>query len=548
MLEKQSRKIKRMATLITILSKYGFKDVLARMNLKNGSAENSNAESPAAQTSVYVRIRMVLEEMGPSFVKLGQAFSNREDMLPKELIQELQNLQDNVEVAHLDIETILEDNLGTDYKNQFRYIDKTPLASASIAQVYRATLTSGEEVVLKVKRPKIDDVIEDDLLLMKDLARILTAYFDFAENVNLEQAVHAFEKSLLNELSLIKERENIERLAINFKNNSDTYVPKVYPYLSNNEVLFMEFIDGAKITNKEFHTENNLSSHALADKGLQLYLNQILEHGFFHADPHAGNILVMPDGRIVFIDLGAMGSIYHADQELLEDLILNLITKNVSKLVAILKKMAIRIEIKNEKKLHDDIAEILNMVNTSTLEDLKIYVLINKFKDILFENRIIMPDYFTLLVRGLALIESVGRTLNPEMNIIASVEPYVTKIVVKRISPQYLFNKGISKLGDLSQDVQNIPFEIRNILMLLNEGKLTVNSDIKDLQKTNSVIKSSSQDIVLAIILAANIIATALVLIADKEPKMGGMPILSILGFLFSIVLSILLFFKMMKK
>ena len=172
--------------------------------------------------------------------------------------------------------------------------------------------------------------------------------------------------------------------------------------------------------------------------------------------------------------------------------------------------MAIRIEIKDETKLREDLSSILAMVNTGHLEDLNIMVLVNKFKDILFENKVIMPDYFTLLVRGLVLIESVGRTLNPSMDLIKSIDPYVKKVIQKRLSPQYLFQKGISKLGDFSQDIQDVPAELRNILLQLNEGKLTFNTESKALQKTNILIQRGFLYVAGAIVAGALIIAAAL--------------------------------------
>lgn len=548
MLSKQQRKLKRMAALISILSKYGFKEVGVRITGKNIKSADIETETDSDNTSVYTRIRMVLEELGPTFVKLGQAFSNREDILPKEMIAELQSLQDKVEEADLDIHEILEDNFGEEYKKYFQSVDKKPLGSASIAQVYKAVLASGEEVVLKVKRPDINEVIEGDLLLMKDLIRILGTYFEFTDTLNLEEAINTFEKSLLNELSLVNERENIEKLAKNFKDNPNTYVPKVYPYLSNNEVLCMEFIKGAKITDKAFLEEHDINPTQLAEKGLQLYLTQILEHGFFHADPHAGNIMVMSDGRIVFIDLGAMGTIYPDDQELLEDLILNLITKNVSKLIAILKKMALRIEIKDERKLNADITEILKMVDATSLNDIKIEVMLDKFKGILYENKVIMPNYFTLLARGIVLIESVGRTLNPEMNITSSIEPYVSHIFKKRLSPQYLLNKGINKIAEITDDVQNIPVELRSVLLQLSEGNLVVNTKDKDSAKLQSSLKSSFNNLIIAIILAANMIGTAILLASDTKPLLFDISVWGLFSILTSGIIAAFLFLKAMRR
>lgn len=539
----QQQKVKRLSKLVSILSKYGFNEVLFKMNLKSEKTSTEDLEN-----SVYVRIRKVLEELGPTFVKLGQAFSNREDLLPKELITELQNLQDNTQFADLDIEQILEENFGENYQELFQKIETKPLASASIAQVYKAILKDGDKVILKVKRPKIEESIKGDLLLMKDLVKVLHTYFEFAENLNLEEAVITFEKSLISELSLNTERENIERFSQNFKDDNRIYVPKIYPYLCNNELLCMEFIEGAKITDFQFLKENNLDPKTIADTGLQLYLTQIMEHGFFHADPHAGNILVTKNGKICFIDLGSVGSIYHKDQELIEDLVMNLIMRNASQLVAILKKMAIKIEIKDEKKLQNDIQEILKLVDSTSLENLRIEVVVHKFKEILFENKVIMPNYFTLLARGIGLIESVGRTLNPEMNIVKSVEPYVLKIIKQRLSPKYLLDKGISKMGELGSDIYNVPIEIRNILHQLNEGKISIKTHNEDLQKTNHLIKSSVKDIILGLVLSANIIATAIVLLAKKPPLVLEIPVLAIFGLIFSVILVIILFLRTNRK
>lgn len=532
-----------MGTLMSVLSKHGFKDILARIGWGSDTSDAPNAAAEP-DASVYPRIRMAMEELGPTFVKLGQALSNREDILPAEMIRQLVQLQDRVELANMDIHAVLRENFGPDYTGFFRHIDPQPLASASIAQVYRADLVTGEPVVLKVKRPGIDVVIEADLLLMKDLARLLARYFDFAEDINLEQAVRAFEKSLLTELSMVHERENMERFAHNFKGDTLLYVPRVYPHLCTNEVLCMEFIDGAKITDADFYPKNNLQPAQIVEKGLQLYLRQILDHGFFHADPHAGNIMLLPDGRIVFIDLGAMGVIYPADQELLEDLILNLITKNVPQLVIILKKMAIRMEIRDETKVHNDIADILDMVNTSSLERIDITFLLQKFKDILLENRVVMPDYFMLLARGLVLIESVGRTLNPGMNLIKSVEPYVYRIIRKRLHPRYLLHK----LGDLGLDLQHFPAELRNIVRQLSSGNLKIQSDVRHLEPTNNAIKNGFREVSMAIVFGVILFASILLMGMGLGPQWHGIPVLAGCGFLGSGALALALVVRWMRK
>jgi ubiquinone biosynthesis protein len=515
LLQKQQLKLKRTATLISVFSKYGFKDVLARMNVQN---KEQIIADEVFNKSVYVRVRMALEELGPTFVKFGQAFAGREDLLPAELISELQKLQDQVNLEDFDLETVLAENLGENFKEHFFEISHIPLASASIAQVYNATLISGEKVVLKVKRPKIDKMIKGDLLLMKDLVNVLVTYFEFAENLNLEQGINTFEKSLLQELSFVNERENIERFAKNFKNDSRTIVPKVYPNLSNNDVLCLEFMEGFKITDFASIEKHNLSASNLADQCLELFLAQILEHGFFHADPHAGNILVSEEGKIIFIDFGATGTIFPSDRQFLEDLIINLVLKNVDQLVFNLKKVALKFEIKDEKKLKDQILEILNLVDSNSLKDIRLEILIEKFQYILFENKIVMPDYFILLFKGVTLIEGVGRLLNPEMDVIKSAQPYISKIMMQRLNPNYLIEKGLQKLTEFQNNLPNI------------------------------LLKQSVINLILAFILGTNIIATALISTSNLKPVLFGMPLLAVFEFLFSTVLSVILILRLLKR
>lgn len=545
MFQKQQLKFKRMGTLVSVLSKYGFKDILARMNVKN---KEQIVPEEIFNKSVYVRIRMALEEMGPTFVKFGQAFSQREDLLPKELTIELQKLQDNVLLENFDLEWVLSENLGENYKDYFSEISLEPLASASIAQVYRAQLISGENVVLKVKRPKIENIIKGDLLLMKDLVNVLNNYFEFAENLNLEQGINAFEKSLLAELSFVNERENIERFAKNFKNDDRTYIPKVYSNISNNDVLCLEYIDGFKITDFASLEKNNLVASTIADECLQLFLAQIIEHGFFHADPHAGNILVKADGKIVFIDFGAVGTIFPSDRAFLEDLIINLILKNIDQLVINLKKVAIKFEIKDEQKLKQDIQNILNMVDSNSLKDINLEKIIENFQSILFENKIIMPDYFILLFKGVSLIEGVGRQLNPEMDVMKSAKPYINKIMMQRLNPNYILEKAFHKLTEFQNNLQNVPAEFRAVLSDLNDGNLTFKTKSEELKNTNLIIKQSITSLILAFILSANIIATALLINSEIKPYILGLPLLAVLGFTFSTIIGIILILRLLKR
>lgn len=549
MFDKQQRKLKRSARLISVLSKYGFKDMLARMNTGNKQEqEPSDSDEVVSKGTVYERIRLVLEELGPTFVKLGQTFSNREDLLPPELIQELQKLQDKVDTVHMDVEEILENEFNISAGEHFQEIQKEPLATASIAQVYKAVLKDGSPVILKLKKPDVQAVIEDDLLLIKDLEKLVSAYSEIGEKLNLKQAISTFEKSLLEEVSLINEKENILHFARNFKNNKETYVPKIYEEFSNNNILCMEFIDGIKVTDKAALLAHGIDPVKVSEVGLRLFVSQILDYGFFHADPHAGNILVKKDGRIVFIDFGAVGKIQPNDKEILENLIVSFVAKNSHKIVRHLKKMAVSYEIPDERRFENDVEDILNFVHSSSLQDINVQVIINKMKDILKDNRLHMPDYFYLLFKGISLIEGVGRTINPDLDVVKSLHPYTKKIFTKKIRPKNLLKTGMDRMMNFTDNVDEIPKELRSVLQKLDDNKFTVSSEIKNIEKTNQLIKSSVINLILAMILGANIIATAIVFVSESGPRIGELSLVAVLGFVFSIILVLVLLLRVTRK
>lgn len=548
MFDKQQRKLKRSAKLISVLSKYGFKDMLARMNGGNREEIPANAEEIISKGTVYERIRLVLEELGPTFVKLGQTFSNREDLLPPELIQELQKLQDKVETVDLNVQEILENEFSIAVQDHFLSVDPEPLATASIAQVYRAVLLNGKEVILKIKKPDVQSLIEDDLLLIKDLEKLVSAYSEIGDKLNLRQAISTFEKSLLEEVSLINERENILQFRRNFKNNKETYVPEVYGEFSNNTVLCMEFIDGIKVTDQKTLLQHGIDPVAISETGLRLFVSQILDYGFFHADPHAGNILVKKDGRVVFIDFGAVGKIPPNDKEVLESLIVSFVAKNPHKIVRSLKKMAVTYQIPDERRFENDVEDILNFVHSTSLKEINPQAVMNKMKDVLKDNRLYMPDYFYLLFKGIGLIEGVGRTINPELDVVKSLHPYTKKILAKKISPKNIMKTGMDRMMSFTDNVDEIPKELRSVLQKLDENKFTVSSEIKNIEKTNQLIKSSIINLILAMILSANMIATAIVFVSEAGPRIGELSLVAVLGFIFSVFLMIVILLRITRK
>lgn len=545
MFDKQQRKLKRSAKLISVLSKYGFQDLLIRMNLSGNSTKTDSEKTN--QLDLYERVKLALEELGPTFVKLGQSFSNREDLLPAEFIIQLQKLQDRVETVDLDVKSILETELSINVDDYFQNIQIKPIASASIAQVYKAVLKDGTAVIIKIKRPDIDDVIEDDLMLLKDIVKLIDTYSEIGDQMNLKNAVFAFEKSLLEELSLINEKNNIQQFAYNFRSNKDTYIPKVYDDFCTNNILTMQFIDGIKVTDIEELKAHNISPITISEVGYRLFVSQILDYGFFHADPHAGNILITKDGKIVFIDFGAVGKIQPNDKEILENLIINFLAKNPRKIIKNLKKMSVFYDIPDERKFENNVTEILNYVHSASLKDINVAEILNKMKDVLKENRLIMPDYFYLLFKGISLMDGVGRSINPDLDIVKSLKPYTKKIFFKKINPENIAKDGFDKMSNFADSVSEIPEELRSILSQINDNKFSINTEIKNFDKIDQLIKSSIINLILAILLASNIIATA-ILCPFPINSISNIGLIPVLLFGFSVLLTLILLVRLLRR
>ncbi|ERJ61293.1 ABC1 kinase family protein [Sphingobacterium paucimobilis] len=491
---RQKSKLMRAAKLISILGKHGFEDLKSKITNKEETP--SSADTTGDQIPLfYERIRRVIEELGPTYVKFGQTLSTREDLLPPPLILELKKLQDNVAPAAIDIRSWLENELQTDdLSHIFEQIDEQPFASASIAQVYKATLSNGDLVILKVKRTGIREMVTADLLLLKDIISLLIDYYPLVREINLPDIFEAFEKNIMEELSFQHELKNIQQFARNFSEERRIKCMQAYPELSTDSLLCISRIQGFRITDSTSIKSHQLDPECIIDTGLDLYLTQVLEHGFFHADPHPGNILVTPSGHLAFIDLGAMARLLPKDKEHLENFILYFINKDVDNLIRTIKRMSLRIHIKNEKILERDIHAMFDMIAAQSLQELDVKAVFSRFSKILNQNDILMPDHIYLLVRGIVLLEGIGRSLLPDLNIIDKVKPYISKIMARRLSPPHIIENILQLLQQLQSTLSTAPKSLIDLLHKAEQGELKVRIDsealgaLQQLQRKDSSI------------------------------------------------------------
>ena len=532
---KELEKIKRIKKLSDVLMKYGFEEILSRSELekrlpKRIVRRNREKIKDIKSRTIYERVRMALEEMGPAYVKFGQMLSNRNDILPEEMISELQKLQDKVEIQEVDIRKKLVEELNIIPEEYFQSIDEEPMASASIGQVFRAVLKNGEKVVLKVRRDNIDNVVETDLIIMKDMAKFLEKYDVNAKNMNLLYIVESFENMLKKELSLINERKNIERFENNFKENEHIHVPVVYKELSNNRILCMEFIEGIKITDKE---KTGFNPKEIASLGLELYIKQVMKYRFFHADPHPGNIFLGKDGKLIFIDFGAMGTLYPYEIELLEELTLNFLQKDVKKMIATIKELALGYNISDEKRLERGFYDILSMVDWTSLEEINLVEIMERVKTLLSQNQVLLSEDVYLLVKGIGQIEGIGRHLNPQLNIMQEIGKNAQEIMVKRMSPKYILEKGMGKVGEFSENWLTLPSDLKRLLEKIQNNELKHRHELVGFENFQKI----TERLVMGLVVSSLIIGSSILVLANMPPHINGISVLGILGFVISGIL-----------
>ena len=543
-----SQKTKRVMKLSGVIAKYGFDELFKRGELekyipKNVKRKYSDKIEEINSYTFYERIRMAIEEMGPVHIKFGQMLSNRKDILPEEFIIELQKLQDNVEVEKIDVRKKLDLELGIDVNDYFSEIEENLMASASIGQVFRAKLKTGEKVVIKIQRENIRPVVEADLGIMKNLAKTLEKYYDVLKRMNISEIVESFEKMLNEELSLNNELNNMLRFTNNFKNDSRIHVPVVYKTLSNDRILTMEMIEGFKITDAENIIKIGIETKKVARTGLDLYLTQFLKHGFFHADPHPGNIFIKENGQIVFIDFGAMGRLYPNERELLINLIIYSLKKDVKKMIETIRELAVKFEVADERKFERELYGLIELVDENSLENIDVVTIFEKARKIFSNNQILLSEDIYLLVKGIGQIEGIGRHLDPTLNITKVMRPYMNKITKERMNPINIFKKGISKIETFSDNWLTLPTDMKILLEKIQNNELKHKHEIIGFDK----FQKAFERLILAIIISSLFVGSSILALANIPPKIFGISGLGLLGFFISGIMGINLFLKSKK-
>ncbi len=537
-LGRQYRHVSRYRQIASVLLKHGFGDLMGTLGLHRrlrlGKRQAAGEQMPGAQALTrWQRIRMAMEELGPSFVKLGQILATRPDMVPQELCDELAKLHDTVPPFGFDqAKQIIEAELDSPLKTLFREFDKKPVASASIAQVHRAVLPDGEIVAIKVQRPGIRQTIEVDLEIMLDLARLMERYIHGLDAVNPVGIVQEFARTIRKELDFTIEADHIERFARNFESNDNVHVPRVFRRRSTGTVLTMEFVDGVKVSDLAALREGGFDLELIASRGADLILEQIFLHGFFHADPHPGNILILPDNVICFLDYGMMGTVKPRNRQSLADLIVGIVRRDEKQITKAVLGLSENDDPDAAERLEADVADFIEQHFYRPLKDIQMGNLIAQLVQILVRHRLrIVPDFY-LLTKALATAEGNGRKLWPDFDMIKNTEPFARKIMAERLSPRTLA-KDLYRSGiDMGNLLRDLPGDLKEILAQIKRGRIRVEFEHKGLGPMLKTHDQISNRIVFAIVLASLVIGSSVIVLSGIPPKWYGIPVFGIVGYL----------------
>lgn len=498
-------------------------------------------EEKTADESISVRIRKVFEELGPAYIKLGQMLSTRPDLVGIETAEELQSLRDNTPTTPFnEMKEVIESELGKPLDEIFSKIDETPIGSASIGQVYKAKLKkNGEYVAVKVQKPNSYEIVKSDIEIMKFLAKRVDKYIFQTRTYNLPAVVKEFERSIFKELNYLDEVMNMQNLSKNFKGVHYIKIPEPYTDYCTSKVIVMELIKGVEVTDLLKKEYPDINKKKISKYGVKSYFKQVLIDGFFHADPHPGNLIVTDDNKLCYIDMGMMGILTEDFKESLAELILLLIGRNSGDIIKQLIYMDIITPSQNTEDLQADVEDLLNRYYGAELKNMD--GVMEDLLNVMVKNNVVLPKEFIMIGRGIALIEDTGKKLDPEFNAATELKKLSRKIVINKYKPGRLGRVGVNYLMQLEHLAKDLPDTINNTISKIEEGNLEVNIRVLEISE---IINQLS----ISLILSALILGSSLALVSNVGPKIFEIPLLGLGGFLFSAILGGVLIVKYMME
>jgi len=557
-LRRTYRSVGRVREIINVFLKYGFGRIIDQIHFQRFIPLRTRLKTfghwPALKgPTVPERLRMAFAELGPTFIKLAQLLSSRPDLITKPFADEFKKLQDEVppfptEEAKKIIET--ETQLPID--KVFLTFDDIPVAAASIAQVHYATFTDGSNVIVKVQRPGIKEQIDADINILSTLANLLDKYVPESRFFNPKGIVEEFSKTIKKELNFIEEARNCYRFRKNFENSPSVYIPNIYREFVTEKILVMEKIKGVRIDDIAGIDAMGLDRKHLAKIGVDAYFKQILKDGFFHADPHPGNIFVMPDGKIGLMDFGIVGRVSPELRETIANTFIAIISRDFDKLVDQYIELGIvpeEVDINIlRKEFKADLSEFLEPLYGLTLKELNFAEYIDTVTHLAMKHNMKIPSDLLLIDKAMLILENIGTELDPDFDFISAAEPYATKLMKQRISPSRLYEKTLKNIEEIGDFVIMFPKQIKQIIRKVLQDDFHMKLTHIGLDKLIKDMDRSSNRIAFSLVISAIILSSAIMQATGAGPKVFGLSILALVAFGFASLLGIWLVISIIRS
>ncbi|MDY6880808.1 MAG: AarF/UbiB family protein [Desulfatiglans sp.] len=536
----------RFKDIIMILIKYGFHDLVDRLDIP-GIGLVKKVHKVDHEMGTFERIRRALEELGPTFVKFGQIMSLRPDLLPHGLIDELSKLQDEVApVEFSQIKEAIEKETKLPLKETFSIFDAEPLAAASVSQVHRGVLKSdGRIASIKVQRPGIRSKIEKDLDILASIADQLHERIADLKTYDLPNLVRVTRRNLLRELDFKREARNM-KIAISYSGeDSEIYIPEVYEEFSTERFLVMEFVQGTKL--KDLKKEDLTDPETLARQGLKAAMKQILDDGFFHADPHPGNLLITDKERICLLDWGMTGRLSERDRHELIDLIKSIVDKDGEAIVHALLRLGNAHETINQRGLEREILDVLDAYYAVPIKEMNIGHLLVAITELVRTYRLSLPPDLVIVIKALVTAEGTARLIYPDLDVISEAEGYISSLALKRFKPESLWRSFRFTLSQFLSLQKEVPSRMVQVLNKAGRGELTLGFRHENLDGLRNTLDNITNRLTFSIIIAAMIIGSSMIITTGLGPLLFGFPALGVIGYLISGLLGLWLIFNIIR-
>ncbi|MDR0882061.1 MAG: AarF/ABC1/UbiB kinase family protein [Candidatus Adiutrix sp.] len=545
------RHMGRATEVATVLVKFGFDDLLVRLGLTDLLDQVRGLvglKIQSRQLDRPERIRLVMEELGVVFIKWGQYLSTRDDLISPAYIKEFVRLQSAVQpVPWAEVESLL---AGLTSSGELLNIDSEPLAAASVGQVHAARMADGQEVVVKIRRPGLAKKVNTDLEILAELAALAEKNLPALASTRPRALVAEFARGLRAELDYTLEAVNLERFGRFYAANPKVKVPRIYRSLCTEQVLVMERIEGLKFSETRALTAAGYDLPSLARFGTEVVIEQIMLFGYFHGDPHPGNLLVQPGPRIALLDLGLVGRLTRSKREILLDLTLGVVRKKPRAVTgALLKLVQAEGEIPPDReRLEVEVDLFLEANLGRPLKDINLGRVLNDMMSLADQYQLSLPSDLLLLIKALTQLEGLGCQLDPDFNLVKVARPFIVSQYRKRYSPRYWLKRLGENMVDWKDFLEMVPGDLKPLYNMLRSGRLKSDFSLEGLEDLRQTLESSSYRLSFAVVLASLVIGSSVVIHADVPPKWLGWPVLGLAGFLAAALVGFWLLFDYLRN